>query len=269
MSGKHQRSNPSDNNRMVWEMRNYRQYYRNHTPNLTPSSTVLNSPIMDDDFRIIDQYQKVTNDNKEISDNNGLCVLDSTEGASNFYSDKDIVVFDDIDDSRNMWNNSRYENRLVTGFSPTSSQSSQSGNASAGTDVSSGKNRIIGELQIADLQGSPRRFGSNHLTEQQSPELLNIDKSPRLALHSPVNFPKRAPGFPKVFHQKKLFLHLVMIYLKFYFSESYHQFSLKQTHLVQQALLNKMLTCCNSNSINSRLILLLTIATNFPKLEKY
>lgn len=204
-SQQHRDSSSSD--RMVWEMRNnYRQYYRNHTPNLTP---LLNSPILNDDIRIIDQYQKVTSDINS-SDSNGLRVLDSQiEGASNFYTDKDIVVFDDIDvdDSRGgsggPWLNSSYANRLVTGFSPTSSHSSHSG----GSDGLSSKNRIIGDIQIADLQGSPRRFGSTHSNGQQSPTDSTIameksdkyQQSQRGILHSPINFPsKRAPGFPKV-----------------------------------------------------------------------
>ncbi|XP_070493286.1 rho GTPase-activating protein gacG isoform X2 [Chironomus tepperi] len=189
-------SNSSD--RMVWEMRNnFRQYYR--TPNLTP---LLNSPILNEDIRIIDQYQKVTGDSINNSDINGLRVLDSsTEGASNnYYSDKDIVIFDDIEDTRNSaWlNNSHFGNRLVTGFSPTSSHSSHSGNVSTGSDGIGTKNRIIGDIQIADLQGSPRRFGSTHSNETDS---LNMEKSEKLQqkgiMQSPINFPKRAPGFPQ------------------------------------------------------------------------
>ncbi|KAG5682691.1 hypothetical protein PVAND_012026 [Polypedilum vanderplanki] len=189
--------------RIVWEMRNnYRQYYRNHTPNLTP---LLNSPILNDDIRIIDQYQKVTSDITS-SDSNGLRVLDSqTEGASNFYSDKDIVVFDDIDDPRmDKWiNSAQYANRLVTGFSPTSSHSSHSGNVSGGSDgLNSSKNRIIGDIQIADLQGSPRRFGSTTHSNGQDSPTDSMDKSEKYqqsrgVLHSPINYPKRAPGFPK------------------------------------------------------------------------
>jgi hypothetical protein len=192
--------------RIVWEMRNnYRQYYRNHTPNLTP---LLNSPILNDDIRIIDQYQKVTSDITS-SDSNGLRVLDSQpEGASNsFYSDKDIVVFDDIDETRGSWiNSAQYANRLVTGFSPTSSHSSHSGNVSGGSDGLSSKNRVIGDIQIADLQGSPRRFGSTtHSNGQESPtESMMMDKTDKYqqargVLHSPIAFSKRAPGFPKVF----------------------------------------------------------------------
>jgi hypothetical protein len=148
--------------RTLWEMRSqYRQYYRNLTPNSqTPSSTVLNSPIFDD-IKFIDQYQKVTSDATELA-GNGLCVLNSSQndGASNFYINKDSqVVFDDIDDDpRGSWMNAHYGNRLVTGFSPTSSQSSHS---NPGSDGSNSKNRIIGDIQIADLQQSPRRLGLN------------------------------------------------------------------------------------------------------------
>lgn len=206
--------NHDTSDRMLWEMRNnnYRQqYYSQYTPSITPS--ILNSPILDD---IIDQYQKVTGDSNN-SDTNGLrVVLDSqTEGASNFYSssDKDIVVFDDIDDSRGSWVNSQYGSRLVTGFSPTSSQSSHSGgNASGGSDCVSSKNRIIGDIYISDLQGSPRRFGSTLSNGQQSPliDSLGMDKCEKSSqqrsgvLCSPINFPKRAPGFPKV----SCFVHL-------------------------------------------------------------
>lgn len=189
--------------RMLWEMRNnnFRQYYRNHTPNLTP---LLNSPILNEDIRIIDQYQKVTGDIKN-SDINGLRVLDSSSTAdglaSNYYSEKDIVIFDDIDDTRgsSSWlNNSHFGNRLVTGFSPTSSHSSHSGNVSTGSDGLGTKNRIIGDIQITDLQGSPRRFGSTHSNETDSSNMERSDKQQKGVLHSPLNFPKRAPGFPKV-----------------------------------------------------------------------
>lgn len=203
----------SSSDRMVWEMRNnFRQYYR--TPNLTP---LLNSPILNEDIRIIDQYQKVTGDSINNSDINGLRVLDSsTEGASNnYYSDKDIVIFDDIDDTRSnsAWlNNSHFGNRLVTGFSPTSSHSSHSGNVSTGSDGLGTKNRIIGDIQIADLQGSPRRFGSTHSNETDS---INLEKSEKLQqkgiLQSPINFPKRAPGFPQVSHIH-CFLDILMNY---------------------------------------------------------
>lgn len=205
--------------RTLWEMRNqYRQYYRNPTPNShTPSSTVLNSPIFENDIKFIDQYQKVTSDSAELA-GNGLCVLNSqNEGASNFYTNTDGMVFDDIDETRGSWMNSQYGNRLVTGFSPTSSQSSHSGNISAtGSDGSNSKNRIIGDIQIADLQQSPRRLGSTtHSNGQQSPidPLIFIEKieknhsnAQRIQLHSPVNFPKRAPGFPKVICIKKFLL---------------------------------------------------------------
>lgn len=179
---------------LIWEMRNYRHFYRNRTPNLTPSSTVLNSPDIDD-IKIIDQYQKVTSDNS--NDSNGLRVLDS-QASGNNYPENDIVIFDDIEDSRGAsWMNP--QSRLVTGSSPTSSHSSNSGNASGGTDGS--KSRIIGGLHIADLQGSPRRFGNNiHGNNQPSPP-GRTDKnqaSLRAAAHSPGFFPKRTPGFPKV-----------------------------------------------------------------------
>lgn len=193
--------------RTLWEMRNqYRQYYRNSH---TPSSTVLNSPIFDDiSTKFIDQYQKVTS-SAELA-GNGLCVLNSqNEGASNFYTNKDSVVYDDIEDTRSSWMNSQYGNRLVTGFSPTSSQSSHSGNISATGSDGSNKNRIIGDIQIADLQQSPRRLGSTtHSNGQDSPidSSIFIDKidknqhpnTQRIQLHSPVNFTKRAPGFPRV-----------------------------------------------------------------------
>lgn len=211
--------------RTLWEMRNqYRQYYRNHTPNShTPSSTVLNSPIFDD-TKFIDQYQKVTNDSNELA-GNGLCVLGSqNEGASNFYTNKDNVLFDDIDETRGSWMNSQYEHRLVTGFSPTSSQSSHS---ATGSDGSNSKNRIIGDIQIADLQQSPRRLGSTtHSNGQQSPIdptifIEKLDKNQqhpnaqRIQLHSPVNFPKRAPGFPKVINHEIFFFffYLIMYFL--------------------------------------------------------
>lgn len=151
--------------RLVWEMRNLRQYYHNRTP--TPSSTVLNSPDLDND-RMNDHYHRFADGMRNMGSDDG------TEGCDY-----------------------RYENRLVSGRSPTSSQSSNSEIFS--TDLQC-KRKIIGSMQIANLHESPRRLGASHSIE---PSIHDVRKERnqealRVAMRSPNNFPRRAPGFPKV-----------------------------------------------------------------------
>lgn len=140
---------PAD--RLVWEMRNFRQYY-GKSPNLTPSSTVLNSPDLDHDR--MEYYHK--------------------------FSDE---LRNDLSDD---FTDNRYENRLVSGRSPTSSHSSNSENCFSADP----KKKVIGNMQIANLQESPRRFGVAHQSELPEPRKENF----RL----PMGGPRRAPGFPQV-----------------------------------------------------------------------
>lgn len=168
--------------RLVWEMRNLRQYYHNRTPNLTPSSTVLNSPDLESD-RMNDHYSRFAE---------GMQNYDECEGGDH-----------------------RYENRMVPGHSPTSSLSSNSEQFNA-KDSQSNKNEI-GALQIANLQESPRRLGGSSSHTMESTHMPRIGKGQefqRLSMRSPSNFPKRAPGFPKVSF-KKFFLVLLRKYLSF------------------------------------------------------
>lgn len=150
----------SDSDRLVWEMRNLRQYYHNRIPNLTPSSTVLNSPDLEGD-RLNEHYSRFAEGMRDGSD----------EGDH------------------------RYKNRMVPGHSPTSSLSSSSEQSAV---ESQSKKNIIGALQIANLHESPRRLGetSHETTHDQRGE--KSQEFQRLSMRSPSNFPKRAPGFPKV-----------------------------------------------------------------------
>lgn len=59
----------TSNDRLIWEMRNMQNQYRQHNyqfyRNRTPSSTVLNSPDLNDldEFQLLEQYQmKVSNE---------------------------------------------------------------------------------------------------------------------------------------------------------------------------------------------------------------
>lgn len=113
--------------RLVWEMRNLRQYYHNRTPNLTPSSTVLNSPDLEND-RMNEHYSRFVE---------GMQSCDGSEGG---------------------------DHRMVPGHSPTSSLSSNSEQFNS-AELQSNRN-VIGGLQITNLQESPRRLGgSSHTPE--------------------------------------------------------------------------------------------------------
>lgn len=155
---------PSD--RLVWEMRNFRQYYHGRSPqNQTPSSTVLNSPDVDIDR--MDHYNRFSDElRNDIPSDGGPCI------------------------------DYRYENRLVSGRSPTSSHSSNSENC---VNDPQAKRKIIGGLQIANLDESPRRVGGN--ASHQGDQAIEARKSQefqRFSMRSPGGFPRRAPGFPQV-----------------------------------------------------------------------
>lgn len=163
-SGGEQLRDPSD--RLVWEMRNFRQYYHGRSPqNQTPSSTVLNSPDLDIDR--MDHYNKFSDELRNDIPSDGVPCVDY-----------------------------RYENRLVSGRSPTSSHSSNSENCV--TDPQA-KRKVIGGLQIANLDESPRRVGGNNSHPgEQANEARKSQEFQRFSMRSPGGFPRRAPGFPQV-----------------------------------------------------------------------
>lgn len=166
--------------RPAMELRNFRQYY-NRTPNLTPSSTVLNSPSEIEDVKMIEQYQMSGDDYRRNLD-------------PNLYSTNEFLS---SDDDASFKVNPCFENKLVTGCSPTSSQSSNSGNFS-GADSAS-RNKVLGSLQITNLHESPRRPGNSHGNGQTTfVESSAREKNNEIYKQSPNVFPKRAPGFPKV-----------------------------------------------------------------------
>lgn len=262
----------NSNERLMWEMRNvqmhyrhHNQYYRNRTPNTTPSSTVLNSPDLNDidDLKFMEQYQNLNqqiksagfveenspiNNNENLLDSQSLksaiaCNSNSTNSNNNNNSTSNInnnvgmdAIFDDLDQKSvaSNWNPQHNVNSSsLLALSPTSSQSSNnSTHVQAPSDNS--RNRVIGlyflfslnysrifknlisiagGLHIADLQGSPRRFGSLQNTQNtQSPTepaqpligaltVKPASQSTGAALKmsvSPKNYPKKPPGFPKV-----------------------------------------------------------------------
>jgi hypothetical protein len=176
-------SSADTQSRPAMELRNFRQYY-NRTPNLTPSSTVLNSPSEIEDVKMIEQYQNMSGDVNDYRRN-----LDP-----NFYTTHEFLS---SDDDASFKVNPCYENRLVTGCSPTSSQSSNSGHFS-GADSAS-RNKVLGSLQITNLHESPRRPGNSQCNSQTSfVESSTREKNHEVYKQSPSFFPKRAPGFPKV-----------------------------------------------------------------------
>lgn len=181
----HPQQQPQPQERYVWEM-------RTRSPNVTPASTVLNSPDLNADL----PYAPLPG---RPSPTGGVGRLDSSQDSSNSYyyqrphlhqirvgrspgssqfetqdraspgsptdvgkadgqclRDGEIVVFDDIDTN---WMN----NKAASGQHPGTNE-----------DVLK-VTKMIGQLPIAEYEGSPRRFGSQ----------------------PPAGQRKRPPGFPQ------------------------------------------------------------------------
>lgn len=149
---------PTD--RLVWEMRNFRQFYHGRSPNFTPSSTVLNSPDLDHDR--MEHYNKFSDELRNE-------ILDEGPGSVDH----------------------RFENRLYSGRSPTSSLSSEN----ITNPDPHGKKKVIESLQITNLNESPRRLGGFYQPEPGTEvKKEKINDVHRLSMRSPQSF----PGFPQV-----------------------------------------------------------------------
>ncbi|KAM8718898.1 hypothetical protein ACLKA7_011578 [Drosophila subpalustris] len=185
---------PASQERYVWEM-------RTRSPNVTPASTVLNSPDLNAEL----QYSSIHNCQtfEQLSPPHQLAGYLGTQQHSAYYyqrphphqirvghspgssqfepkglaspgsptdvgkadgqclRDGEIVVFDDIDTS---WMNK-----------PAVLAASVRGNSEDVLKVT----KMIGQLPIAEYEGSPRRFGNQQMSAKGT------------------GFPKRPPGFPQ------------------------------------------------------------------------
>lgn len=159
------------------ETKNFRHPNRNRARDLAPSGTILTSPDIDDVAS--EQYQICSGNMKHEF---------NLSGVSEYFYDNSM--FEDVDGSRV---NSDCENKLVTGSSPTSSQSSYSGRLSAAD--SSSKNKPVVDLGASDSQEGRRRHVELPPSVGKEEKKLELHK---LLLQTQKNFCKRAPGFPQV-----------------------------------------------------------------------
>lgn len=146
----------NNNDRIIWEMRNpsrhHNYQYYNRTPNTTPSSTVLNSPDLNEisDFKAIDHYQEYNQQIKAtcLADNN-LDSQSSTLKYSNTFESNDLnaTVVNNSEQTKtaSTWHQQPANSLNLLALSPTSSQSST--NSSIQAQVHSNENsrsRVIG-----------------------------------------------------------------------------------------------------------------------------
>lgn len=185
---------PASQERYVWEM-------RTRSPNVTPASTVLNSPDLNAELQYAPMHHHQTFD--QLSPPRQLpgylgsqqqsayyyqrphphqILVGRSPGSSQFepeglaspgsptdvgkadgqcLRDGEIVVFDDIDTN---WMNK-----------PAALSASDRGNSEDVLKVT----KMIGQLPIAEYEGSPRRFGNQQMVAKGA------------------GFPKRPPGFPQ------------------------------------------------------------------------
>ncbi|XP_018796754.1 PREDICTED: amyloid beta A4 precursor protein-binding family A member 1 isoform X3 [Bactrocera latifrons] len=183
--------------RYVWEM-------RTRSPNVTPASTVLNSPDLNTDVQYALHHQHRQHHHQirvgrspgsQFEQQNvmpqglaspGGSPTDVGKVGAQCLRDGEIVVFDDIDTN---WMNKTN----TSGFSNTINSSIQHTNSvpEGYTSVHHQHNnedilkvtKMIGQLPIAEYEGSPRRFGNQPLgTTKQT---------------GTCALPKRPPGFPQ------------------------------------------------------------------------
>ncbi|KAL9880719.1 X11L isoform 2-T3 [Glossina fuscipes fuscipes] len=162
--------------RYVWEM-------RARSPNVTPASTVLNSPDLNNDMqyslhphqRQMQQIRVGRSPGSQFEQHNilpqGLASpgspTDVGKADGQCVRDGEIVVFDDIDTN---WMNK-------TNSSYASNHNSSIRDVFHGNEDVLKVTKMIGQLAIAEYEGSPRRFGNQ-------PPIK-------------ATFPKRPPGFPQ------------------------------------------------------------------------
>ncbi|XP_037937369.1 uncharacterized protein LOC119670974 isoform X2 [Teleopsis dalmanni] len=166
--------------RYVWEM-------RSRSPNVTPASTVLNSPDMNTDMQYTLQHHNRQHHQIRVGRSPGSqfeqhnilpqglaspgSPTDVGKADGQCLRDGEIVVFDDID--------TNWMNKTNSNNSKENIQHLQHNNE----DILK-VTKMIGQLPIAEYEGSPRRFGNQPQTKQTNTITGNA-------------FPKRPPGFPQ------------------------------------------------------------------------
>ncbi|XP_075155803.1 X11L isoform X2 [Haematobia irritans] len=179
--------------RYVWEM-------RARSPNVTPASTVLNSPDLNTDMqysihphqRQLQQIRVGRSPGSQFEEHNilpqGLASpgspTDVGKADGHCLRDGEIVVFDDIDTNWMNKSNNSY----------SSNHSKQLRDSFHGNEDILKVTKMIGQLPIAEYEGSPRRFGN------QPPQQGGMQKSTTgNSISSSGNnmLPKRPPGFPQ------------------------------------------------------------------------
>lgn len=146
--------------RYVWEMRT-----KSRSPNITPSTTVLNSP-ESNDLHFTNQQQQIRLGRSPLGIGVGEGQSTTTPGDSptdaiRGVKDGEVVVFDDID---------------------TQWIKSLSKDYAGGSEDVLKVTKMIGQLQINDYEGSPRRIGFVKGNSTNS---------------TPALYPTRLPGFPQ------------------------------------------------------------------------
>ncbi|XP_058975067.1 uncharacterized protein DDB_G0283357 isoform X1 [Musca domestica] len=179
--------------RYVWEM-------RARSPNVTPASTVLNSPDLNTDMqysihphqRQLQQIRVGRSPGSQFEQHNilpqGLASpgspTDVGKADGHCLRDGEIVVFDDIDTNwMNKSNNSYSSNH--------SSGQHHRGDSFHGNEDILKVTKMIGQLPIAEYEGSPRRFGNQQQGTQKSGSGGGTTTTGGSIL------PKRPPGFPQ------------------------------------------------------------------------
>ncbi|KAM7348276.1 X11L isoform 2-T6 [Cochliomyia hominivorax] len=171
--------------RYVWEM-------RARSPNVTPASTVLNSPDLNTDMqysihphqRQLQQIRVGRSPGSQFEQHNilpqGLASpgspTDVGKADGQCLRDGEIVVFDDIDTNWMNKSNNSY----------SSNHSNHTRDSYHGNEDILKVTKMIGQLPIAEYEGSPRRFGN-----QPQSMKSNVTTSTNNMV------PKRPPGFPQ------------------------------------------------------------------------
>lgn len=163
------RGKEQERERYVWEMRT-----KSRSPtNITPSTTVLNSP--ESNELHFSQQQQIRLGRSPLGIGGGgqstTTPGDSPTATSRGVKDGEIVVFDDID---------------------TQWIKSLSKDYAGGSEDVLKVTKMIGQLQINDYEGSPRRIGFVKGNSTNS---------------TPALYPTRLPGFPQRISPKTANLH--------------------------------------------------------------
>lgn len=167
-----------DNDRYIWEM-----WMR--TSNTTPASTVLNSPDLTDMEQSNNFQNQIQVGRSPVSGQNEER---SPDDSHTFVNEGEVVVFSDIEEN---WKSDNTPTLTLTEQQNKYSDYENINPDNEATGISSSTlTKMIGALPINDYEGSPRRFGNIHHTE-------NIANQQTSQQGNSVGFSPRPPGFPK------------------------------------------------------------------------